>query len=72
MEAFAMSSNVAFAKLADEYYHNQPTKFYNHLHALRLDQKAGVDIVGVAKPFIKKTNKQILGKDDYSIYGTWL
>jgi cell division protein FtsI (penicillin-binding protein 3) len=36
-EAFAMSSNVAFAKLADEYYHNQPTKFWQHLHDLRLD-----------------------------------
>jgi len=53
-EAFAMSSNVAFAKLADEYYHNQPSKFYQHLHALRLDTTAGVDIVGAAKPFIKK------------------
>jgi cell division protein FtsI (penicillin-binding protein 3) len=53
-EAFAMSSNVAFAKLADEYYHNQPSKFYQHLHALRLDTTSGVDIVGAAKPFIKK------------------
>lgn len=53
-EAFAMSSNVAFAKLADEYYHNQPSKFYEHLHALRLDTTSGVDIVGAAKPFIKK------------------
>jgi len=61
-EAFAMSSNVAFAKLADEYYHNQPTKFYNHLHALRLDQKAGVDIVGVAKPFIKKPTSKYWAK----------
>jgi len=53
-EAFAISSNVAFAKMADEYYHNQPEKFYNHLHALRLDMKSGIDIVGAPQPFIKK------------------
>ena len=53
-EAFARSSNVAFAKLADEYYHNQPQLFYNHLHHLRLDSISGIDIVGAAVPLIKK------------------
>lgn len=53
-EAFARSSNVAFAKMADEFYHSQPNRFYNHLHALRLDVPTGIDIVGVAKPYIKK------------------
>ncbi|HZW64606.1 MAG TPA: penicillin-binding protein [Hanamia sp.] len=53
-EAFAISSNVAFAKLADEYYHNQPQKFYEHLHDLRLDQNSGIDIVGAPNPYIKK------------------
>ncbi|HEV8084854.1 MAG TPA: penicillin-binding transpeptidase domain-containing protein, partial [Chitinophagaceae bacterium] len=53
-EAFARSSNVAFAKLADEYYHNQPKKFYDHLHHLRLDTVTGIDIVGAAVPLIKK------------------
>ena len=53
-EAFAISSNVAFAKMADEYYHNQPAKFYNHLHDLRLDTVTGIDIVGAAAPLIKK------------------
>ena len=52
-EAFARSSNVAFAKLADEYYHNQPKKFYDHLHHLRLDEASGIDIVGAARPLIK-------------------
>lgn len=52
-EAFARSSNVAFAKLADEYYHNQPQKFFDHLHHLRLDVVTGIDIVGTAKPLIK-------------------
>lgn len=53
-EAFARSSNVAFAKLADEYYHNQPQLFYNHLHRLRLDTTSGIDIVGTASPLIKR------------------
>ncbi len=58
-EAFARSSNVAFAKLADQYYHEQPSKFINHLHRLRLDTLTGVDIVASsAKPLIKKpTNR---------------
>jgi cell division protein FtsI (penicillin-binding protein 3) len=53
-EAFSRSSNVAFAKLADQYYHNQPKRFYNHLHHLRLDTVTGIDIVGAAVPLIKK------------------
>lgn len=61
-EAFAMSSNVAFAKLADEYYHNQPQKFWQHLHDLRLDTTSGVDIVGAAKPFVKKPSSKSWGK----------
>ncbi len=57
-EAFARSSNVAFAKLADEYYHNQPQLFYNHLHHLRLDTVTGIDIVGAAVPLIKKPSSK--------------
>ena len=57
--AFASSSNVAFAKMADQYYHEQPSKFINHLHDFRLDQMTGVDITASSgKPYIKKpTNK---------------
>lgn len=61
-EAFAISSNVAFAKMADMYYHNQPQKFYEHLHDLRLDQKPGIDIVGVPKPYIKKPTSKYWAK----------
>jgi cell division protein FtsI (penicillin-binding protein 3) len=61
-EAFAISSNVAFAKLADEFYHNQPTKFYNHLHDLRLDRKSGIDIVGAPRPYIKKPSSKYWAK----------
>ncbi|MEO6455884.1 MAG: penicillin-binding protein [Ginsengibacter sp.] len=55
-EAFARSSNVAFAKLAEQFYHSQPSKFIDHLHTLRLDTITGVDIVGQAVPLIKKPN----------------
>ncbi len=53
-EAFAESSNVAFASLADLYYHDNPQAFYDHLHKLRLDTITGIDIVGAAAPLIKK------------------
>ncbi len=58
-EAFAASSNVAFAKMADQYYHSQPSKFIDHLHKYRLDVMTGVDIdAASAKTTIKKpTNR---------------
>ncbi len=58
-EAFAASSNVAFAKMADQYYHTQPSKFIAHLHRLRLDTITGIDITAASgKPLIKKpTNR---------------
>lgn len=58
-DAFAASSNVAFAKLADQYYHAQPSKFIEHLHHFRLDTLTGVDIdAASARTTIKKpTNR---------------
>lgn len=54
IDAFLRSSNVAFAKLADQYYGNQPQKFIDHLHRLRLDQMTGIDITATSgKPTIK-------------------
>lgn len=61
-EAFARSSNVAFAKLADAYYHSQPRQFYDHLHALRLDRNSGIDIVGSPDPLIKKPSSKFWTK----------
>lgn len=61
-EAFAQSSNVAFAKLADQFYHTQPSKWYNHLHRLRLDTVTGIDIDGTAKPYIKKPSSKYWSK----------
>jgi cell division protein FtsI (penicillin-binding protein 3) len=58
-DAFARSSNVAFAKMADQFYHNQPSKFISHLHRLRLDTLTGIDITASSgKPTIKRpTNR---------------
>ncbi len=58
-EAFYTSSNVAFAKMADQYYHSQPSKFIDHLHRFRLDVMTGIDIdAASAKTIIKKpTNR---------------
>lgn len=58
-EAFYRSSNVAFAKLADQFYHAQPSKFVNHLHRLRLDTFTGIDIIAASgKPTIKKPSNR--------------
>lgn len=53
-EAFAQSSNVAFAKMADQYYQDHRQQFYDHLANLHLTQRSGIDIMGTAKPYIKK------------------
>ena len=54
-KAFFTSSNVAFAKLAEQYYHSEPEKFTDHLHKLRLDMYSGVDITASSgKPVIYK------------------
>ncbi len=58
-DAFAASSNVAFAKMADQYYHNQPSKFIAHLHNFRLDTLTGIDITASSgRPLIKKPSNR--------------
>lgn len=62
-EAFERSSNVAFAKLANQYYGDNPSKFIAHLHKFRLDTLTGVDIVASSgKPTIKKPTNRSWGK----------
>ncbi|MBN9350187.1 MAG: transpeptidase family protein [Chitinophagaceae bacterium] len=61
-EAFAISSNVAFAKMADEFYHNQPQKFIDHLKHFRLNKRSGIDIVGTARPYIKEPSDKTWSK----------
>lgn len=54
-KAFAMSSNVAFAKLVNQYYHNDPMKYIAHLQKLQLNKKTGIDLSGERGPMIKTT-----------------
>lgn len=62
-DAFYSSSNVAFAKLADQYYHNDPSKFLSHLHHLRLDTLTGIDITAAsARPTIKSPKNRSWSK----------
>lgn len=54
-QAFLASSNVAFAKLVDQYYRSNPRQFTDNLHRYRLDTLTGVDIVASsARPTIYK------------------
>jgi cell division protein FtsI (penicillin-binding protein 3) len=62
-DAFMMSSNVAFAKLADQYYNSQPEKWYSHLEKFRLTKETGIDIVATSgKPIIKSPRNKAWGK----------
>lgn len=57
-DAFSMSSNVAFAKLADEFYHDEPQRWYEHLKRMGLTTRTGVDITGTARPFVKSPDSK--------------
>jgi cell division protein FtsI (penicillin-binding protein 3) len=52
-QAFEYSSNVAMAKLVNQYYGKKPDQFIKHLKKLGLDQPTGVDLVGESQPVIK-------------------
>ena len=53
-QAFLASSNVAFASLAEQFYHSDPSKFVEHLQRFRLNKMTGIDIVASSgKPTIK-------------------
>ncbi|PSK94738.1 penicillin-binding protein [Taibaiella chishuiensis] len=55
-KAFAQSSNVAFAKLVNQYYFNDPMKYIRHLQKLKLNIKTGIDLTGERSPRIKTTS----------------
>jgi len=52
-QAFALSSNVAMAKLAYQFYAANPSVYTNFLKKLQLDQKTGIDLLGERKPVVK-------------------
>ena len=62
-DAFLRSSNVAFAKMANQYYQEQPNKWSDHMIKLRLNQMTGIDIVASSgKPTIKTPKNRSWGK----------
>ncbi len=62
-EAFLQSSNVAFAKMANDFYGADPSKFTDHLSRFRLDKMTGIDIIATSgRPTIKKPGTKGWGK----------
>ncbi len=51
-KAFAQSSNVGMATLAQKYYGNNPEKFIDHLRSLKLTVKTGIDLSGERHPAV--------------------
>ena len=52
--AFELSSNVAMAKLAVNYYARDPQLFLKHLEELNLTSLSGIDLTGESKPLIPR------------------
>jgi cell division protein FtsI (penicillin-binding protein 3) len=57
-DAFAHSSNVAFATMVNKYYHDNPMKYIKHLQYLGLDKKTNIDLTGERNPLIKTTSSK--------------
>lgn len=58
-KAYAISSNVGMAKLADRYYRDNPTQYVNNLKKLQLDKLTGIDLLGERKPVITSPGGKI-------------
>ena len=52
-EAFAVSSNTAFAKIIHENYKDRPEKFVNRLMNMGLHEDLGLPIVGEGQPVLR-------------------
>ena len=52
-KAFAVSSNVAFAKIINENYKEQPEKFVNRLMNMGLHKKLDLPIIGEGDPVVR-------------------
>ena len=53
-QAFEKSSNVAMAKLADQYFGLNPTRFYKYIDDLHLTTPMGFQMMGEGYPKVKK------------------
>src|SRR5690606_27488176 len=57
-EAFEHSSNVAMAKLVNEYFGLKPAKFVSYLDKLQLSKRLGIQIAGEPEPKIKRPGEK--------------
>ncbi len=53
-KAYAESSNAAMAKLAYQYYKDNPGKYVDHLMKLHLDRPSGIDLLGERRTVVTK------------------
>ncbi|MEN8248165.1 MAG: penicillin-binding protein [Bacteroidota bacterium] len=53
-EAFEVSSNIAMAKLADQYFGTKPQMFYNQIEKVGLTRPIGFQIAGEGQPKVSK------------------
>jgi cell division protein FtsI (penicillin-binding protein 3) len=60
--AFEESSNAAIAKLINTNYHNNQSKFTDHLYSWHLNEKLGLQIPGEAQPVIKNPENRSWNK----------
>lgn len=63
-KALEVSSNVAFARIIDDNYKNNPSRFINLLKKMNLDQPIGLPIHGEGQPVIPDpSNKKLWSKN---------
>ncbi len=58
-DAFAHSSNVAFARLIYKNYRKNPGRFVDFLHNIGLDESTHVDLVGEPKPYLREPGDEL-------------
>ena len=60
-QAFELSSNVGMAKLATQYYSDNPSQYIKALEKMRMDRVTGIDLTGEGSPVIHKPGSKIWG-----------
>ncbi|MBE9584134.1 transpeptidase family protein [Mucilaginibacter sp. JRF] len=62
-KAFEESSNAAVAYLVDKAYHDNQSKFTDHLYDWKLNEKMGLQIPGEAQPVVKNPKNRSWNKN---------
>jgi cell division protein FtsI (penicillin-binding protein 3) len=58
-KAFAQSSNVGMATMVYEHYSKNPKKFVDHIKALHMNEKTGIDLFGESKAIVMEPHEKI-------------